>query len=99
MDESVIDFEPHLALFAEEEGLYFYKKIAAESVGRLNPGAVMILEFGYNQAPLIKEIFKHYYPEAGIEIHKDFNEHDRTLYVNCETNRKKEGEADADCLS
>lgn len=35
MDESVIDFEPHIALFAEEEGLYFYKKIAEQSVGRL----------------------------------------------------------------
>lgn len=99
MDESVIDFEPHIALFAEENGLYFYKKIAAESVGRLNPGAVMILEFGYNQGPSIKAIFKHYYPKAGIEIQKDFNEHDRTLYLKCETNRQKEGEADADCLS
>ncbi|OJF91576.1 peptide chain release factor N(5)-glutamine methyltransferase [Alkalibacterium sp. 20] len=99
MDESVIDFEPHLALFAEEEGLYFYKKIAVESSGRLNPEGEMILEFGYKQAAAIKTIFGNHFPDAAIKIEKDFNNNDRTIHLKWDTKIMKEGVVNADSLS
>ena len=99
MDTSVIDFEPHLALFAEEEGLYFYKKIAEESSERLKPEGEMILEFGYKQASAIKSIFEKSFPNATINIEKDFNNHDRTIHLKCDRKIMTEGDANADNLS
>lgn len=81
MDESVMAYEPHLALFAEENGLHFYKRIAEESVGKLNPQGCMILEFGYKQASEINDIFRKHYPEAEITIEQDYNSNDRTLHL------------------
>ncbi|GEK90408.1 peptide chain release factor N(5)-glutamine methyltransferase [Alkalibacterium kapii] len=82
MDESVIDFEPHIALFAQEDGLFFYKKIAEQSVERLRPEGCMILEIGYRQGRRLKEMLQTYFPEADIAIRTDFNNNDRTLHVN-----------------
>lgn len=87
MDESVIAFEPHIALFAEEEGLYFYKKIAADAVSRLNPKGYMILEFGYRQGDQIRQLFQRYFPEAEIDIVKDFSQHDRTIHLRNESKK------------
>ncbi|SFC25834.1 release factor glutamine methyltransferase [Alkalibacterium subtropicum] len=87
MDESVIDYEPHIALFAEEEGLYFYNRIAADAVSRLNPGGYMILEFGYKQGERIRQLFRSCFPEADITIGKDFNGHDRTIHIKNETKK------------
>lgn len=81
MDESVIAYEPHIALFAEDEGLYFYKKLAVDAVSRLNPEGYMILEFGYKQGDQIKKLFQSYFPEAEIMIVKDFNQHDRVIHL------------------
>lgn len=92
MDRSVIDYEPYIALFAEEDGLYFYKKIAEDAVSRLNPGGCMILEFGYRQGGQIRELFQKYFPEAEINIAKDFSQHDRTIHLRNESKKKKEGE-------
>ncbi|MER2064494.1 MAG: peptide chain release factor N(5)-glutamine methyltransferase, partial [Alkalibacterium sp.] len=99
MDTSVLDFEPHIALFAEEEGLYFYRKIAAEAVSRLNPNGLMILEFGYKQGEKIRELFESYFPTAEMSIKKDFNQHDRTIQLKNVSKKQKEGEHDADSLS
>jgi len=92
MDESVIAYEPHIALFAEEEGLYFYKKIAADAVSKLNQNGYMILEFGYRQGEQIKKLFQTYFPEAEISLAKDFNQHDRTIHLRNVSKKKKEGE-------
>ncbi|GEK88312.1 release factor glutamine methyltransferase [Alkalibacterium putridalgicola] len=92
MDESVIEYEPHIALFAEEEGLYFYRKIAADAVDRLNPGGYMIFEFGYRQGDQIRRLCQSYFPEAKITLEKDFNHHDRTIHIRNEIQKEKEGE-------
>lgn len=99
MDESVIAFEPHLALFAEDDGLYFYKSIAEKSVDKLKPGGQIILEFGYRQARKIVDIFKQYYPKAQITIEKDFNMNDRTLHLKNQGEKREEGDVNADGLS
>jgi len=90
MDESVIGFEPHIALFAEDEGLYFYRKIAEQALQKLNPGGQLVLEFGYKQGDEIFKIFQDQFSGAIIEIEKDFSGHDRVLHLKCETKNKKE---------
>lgn len=57
MDAQVLNYEPHSALFAEDEGLYFYKRIIHEGKSFLNDGGKMIFECGHDQSDKIKDIF------------------------------------------
>lgn len=81
MDASVVAFEPRQALFAEDEGLFFYKKLAMTLPNILSDTGMIILEFGYKQGQVIKQLYEEAFPEARVEIKKDFSHHDRTLYI------------------
>lgn len=52
----VRDHEPLLALEAGEDGLIFYRRIAAACEKHLNKGGYLFLEIGYNQGQDIKQI-------------------------------------------
>lgn len=58
IQEDVYRFEPHRALFAPENGLFFYKKIIKEGTKFLNKNAFMAFEVGYNQAEDVSKIFE-----------------------------------------
>lgn len=47
---SVLGFEPHSALFADDDGLVFYKQLAKQASRFLRPDGKMILEIGSSQA-------------------------------------------------
>lgn len=78
LQQEVIEFEPHLALFADDNGLYFYKKIIKEIKPYLNNGAIILFEVGINQADSIKDLF-----EADnfsqVKIIKDYNSIERIV--------------------
>ncbi len=42
LQPEVRDYEPFLALDGKEDGLYFYRKLAAEGRNYLNPGGALI---------------------------------------------------------
>ncbi len=50
-------FEPKSALFAEEDGLIFYKHIIKNYKPFLNSGGMLAVEMGFNQAAAVKAIF------------------------------------------
>lgn len=50
IDREVRDYEPSIALFGGEDGLDFYRAIAAYRLGALYPGGHLILECGEKQA-------------------------------------------------
>lgn len=54
----VTDFEPNNALFADEEGLYFYKKIIQSAHQYLKGKGILAFEVGINQAEKIKNFLK-----------------------------------------
>jgi len=56
MDVSVINHEPHYALFAGNDGLAFYKAMA-DNLDKLK-GKILYLETGFNQKHALEEIFK-----------------------------------------
>ena len=56
LDVSVKDFEPHMALDGGEDGLDFYRFIAAKWKGALRLGGSLIFEVGIGQAPQVEEI-------------------------------------------
>ena len=58
LQPDVRDFDPHAALDGGVDGLFFYRKIAAEAKSFLKPDGKIMLEFGDGQAGAIKRIFE-----------------------------------------
>lgn len=81
MDVSVREHEPKLALFAENNGLAIYEKIAKEAKEVLKKEGKIYLEIGYLQGEAVKNIFKEQFPDKHIEVIKDMNQMDRIIKV------------------
>lgn len=62
LNASVTDFEPHEALFAEEDGLGFIRRIATELPRRLYPGGIAWIECDTSHAEAAQKLFL----EAGL---------------------------------
>lgn len=54
LDNSVSDYEPHVALFGGEDGLDFYRSILKNWKGVLRRGGLMMFEVGIGQAEDVK---------------------------------------------
>ena len=81
LQASVVDFEPHLALFGGEDGLDFYRQVLLESKAVLKSPGILAFEMGYDQKEnLSKEILK-VYPNAQLKHFKDFAGLDRMILV------------------
>ncbi|NCB34132.1 MAG: peptide chain release factor N(5)-glutamine methyltransferase, partial [Erysipelotrichia bacterium] len=85
MEKSVVDFEPHVALFGGTDGLKFYREIFQNCRSLLKPRAFMAFEMGWNQRERMSALVKETLPDARFEILKDMNGKDRMLFVyfNC----------------
>ncbi|MBM6614426.1 peptide chain release factor N(5)-glutamine methyltransferase [Desemzia sp. RIT804] len=81
MDQSVLDYEPPMALFAENNGLLIYQRLAKELPQMLSPNGQIYLEIGYQQGQSVKELFEQAFPSSVVRIEKDLSGHDRMLYV------------------
>lgn len=81
MDESVLHYEPHLALFAENDGLAIYQRLAEETPAILNPGGEILLEIGFKQGEKVQKIFQQAFPKAKVTIEKDMSGNDRLIRV------------------
>lgn len=81
MDESVRTFEPKLALFAEEDGLAVYRKIALEAPDVLAEDGKLFLEIGFQQGIKVQTIFQEAFPQKKVEVKKDLFGNERMVYV------------------
>ena len=81
MEHSVVDYEPHVALFGGDDGLKFYRIIFENAVKVLKERAMMAFEMGYNQKEALSEEAKKYFPNARIEVLKDMSGKNRMLFV------------------
>ena len=84
-DEEIMDIvknnEPHLALFAEDEGLYFYKKIISESSKYLKEKFIIAFEIGEEQGEAIKTIATSQFPNAKVLLEQDMQHLDRFIFI------------------
>ena len=78
---NVLHSEPHLALFAEEDGLAIYRKIAQEAKNHLREGGKIYLEIGYKQGQSVPALFRKYLPEKRVRTLKDRFGQDRMVVV------------------
>ena len=81
MDQSVLDYEPKSALFADEDGLAIYKRMAESIEKYLKPNGRIYLEIGYQQGDSVSRLFKNAFPDAKVTIWQDFNQLDRVVAV------------------
>lgn len=81
MDVSVREFEPKMALFAENNGLAIYQKLAQQAQSKLAKDGKIFLEIGFMQGPAVKEIFQAAFPKKQVSIHKDLFGNDRMIVV------------------
>ena len=65
--------EPASALCGGEDGLDFYRRIAQSYAGHLNPGGMLMLEFGINQSAALRDLF------PGCHIYRDLRGIERVL--------------------
>lgn len=82
LSEEVRDHEPFQALDGKEDGLFFYRKIIADSRRYLNEGGWLLFEIGYDQGTDVSQLME----QAGyteIEIVKDLAGLDRVVLGRC----------------
>lgn len=81
MDESVIKYEPDLALYATESGLAIYNRLAANSKQFLSQGGKIYLEIGFSQGQAVKNLFQKSFPKKEIRILPDLAGLDRMVII------------------
>ena len=78
---NVLHSEPHLALFADEDGLAIYRRIAEDAKDYLKDGGKIYLEIGYKQGQSVPALFRKYLSEKRVRTLKDQFSQDRMVVV------------------
>lgn len=83
-DEEVMDIvknnEPNIALYADNDGLYFYEGILKNYKDYLKERYYIFFEIGYNQGERIKELALKYL-DCNVEVKKDLQGFDRYVII------------------
>jgi release factor glutamine methyltransferase len=70
VEDSVLRHEPHLALFAGDDGLDDIRVLTRQVSDWLAPGGMLIVEMGYQQADAVRQLFEGV-GLINIETHND----------------------------
>jgi release factor glutamine methyltransferase len=77
----VLDFEPHLALFGADDGLGHLRRLLSGAPPLLKPGAVLLMEFGYDQRARLADLIPSALPGAQVRFISDYAGWDRLVEV------------------
>lgn len=84
-DEKIEDIvknnEPHLALYAKNDGLEFYESILKDAKKVLNDKYLIAFEIGETQGEDIKALALKYLGNVNVEIKKDLSDKNRFVFV------------------
>lgn len=84
-DEEVMDIvrdnEPHIALYAENDGLYNYEKLFKGVSNYINEKSLIALEIGSSQGEKVKTMALEYFPNSIISVEQDMQGRDRFVFV------------------
>ena len=84
-DEKIMDIvknnEPHLALYAKDNGIYFYKKII-DNIPYITKDKYLIsFEIGYTESTDIVDYANKNLKDINISVEKDYNNLDRFIFI------------------
>jgi release factor glutamine methyltransferase len=77
----VRDYEPHLALFGADDGLGHLRRLLVSAPPLLKPGAVLLLEFGYDQRARLADLIPSLLPGAQVRFISDYAGWDRLVEI------------------
>ncbi|HEM3174230.1 TPA: peptide chain release factor N(5)-glutamine methyltransferase [Streptococcus suis] len=76
---NVLTSEPHLALFAEEDGMAIYRQIAEQAGAFLKEKGKLYFEIGYKQGQDLTDLLALHFPKKRIRVLKDQFGQDRKV--------------------
>ena len=84
-EEEIMDVvknnEPHLALYADNDGLSCYEEILKNVHNYLKEKSMIAFEIGYEQGGKLKNLVNKYLPGAIVKIEKDMQGKDRFVFI------------------
>lgn len=81
MDQAVLKYEPAIALFADEAGLGFYRRLFEQAGQHLNADGQLFGETGFDQEKTIQTLLKKCDPQAQIKPRHDVADKMRMIHV------------------
>ncbi len=84
-DEEIMEIvknnEPNIALYADNNGLYFYEEILKNAKNYLNKQSIIAFEIGEKQGLDIIKLAKKNFPNSQIILEKDLQQRDRFIFI------------------
>ena len=77
----VLNYEPKIALFADNKGLEFFEEILKEAKDKINVEGLIAFEIVDKQGNKIKKIAAKYYPQSSIIVEKDLQNRERFIFI------------------
>ena len=81
LEQSGVDYEPHVALFGGNDGLKFYRDVFEKAHLVLNEKSFLAFEMGWDQGEALSNLAREYFESATITVHKDMSGKDRMLTI------------------
>ena len=81
IDEIVKKNEPSLALYADNDGLYFYEEILKNCKKYLNDKFMIAFEIGYTQGDRVRDFAMKYLGDVSVSVEKDLSNRDRFVFI------------------
>lgn len=81
IEEIVKNNEPHIALYADNDGLKNYETILEKAEKNIKMPGIIAFEIGMNQGEKIKKIAEKNLKNIKVKIEKDLNGKDRYLFI------------------
>lgn len=73
--------EPSTALFAKDNGLFYYEEILKNVSAYLNDDYIIAFEIGYQQGLSLLKLCQRYLPSAHVTVEKDLQGKERFVFI------------------
>ena len=81
IEDIVYNNEPHLALYAKDDGLFFYREILKNAKSYLKNQFIIAFEIGELQVSDVVSFVYQYFNDVDVIVEKDYSGRDRFVFV------------------